>query len=217
MNIHHGTDADGRGCLELLRAGIAALDPDVLFLQEVDRGVARSGFVDQLLGLRATEGAVPIYGQTLTIGTGSYGIGGLISPILYREHEFHLYSERPARAEPRGFLLVHLTNGLTLASTHLSQNVEPALVEWQELLARAKPAVVFAGDFNLTLRQISLPERLRSAFGHRVEPKTWPLPAPTSDLDHILIDSLRIRCTRAETALLDCSDHAAVVVDLEER
>ena len=58
FNILHGRSlADGRVSTERLVEACASLDADVLCLQEVDRGQARSGFVDQTAEVATGIGA----------------------------------------------------------------------------------------------------------------------------------------------------------------
>jgi len=59
FNILHGqAPADGKVSTERLVAACVSLDADVLCLQEVDRGQARSGMVDQTAAVAEAMGAV---------------------------------------------------------------------------------------------------------------------------------------------------------------
>jgi len=59
FNVLHGQGADdGRVSTERLVAACASLDADVLCLQEVDRGQARSGMVDQTAAIAGAMDAV---------------------------------------------------------------------------------------------------------------------------------------------------------------
>ena len=66
-NVKHGLGMDGRIDLDRLAARIRATRPDIVALQEVDRGCGRSGGVDQAawlgerLGMHAAFGAFMDY------------------------------------------------------------------------------------------------------------------------------------------------------------
>ncbi len=56
FNVRHGRDDDGRVDAERLAGAVAALAPDVVALQEVDRGQDRSGGTDLLQAVRQALG-----------------------------------------------------------------------------------------------------------------------------------------------------------------
>ena len=58
-NIHHGEGLDGRIDLPRQAAIMTSAAPDLVALQEVDRGTARAGGVDQLAELARLTGMAP--------------------------------------------------------------------------------------------------------------------------------------------------------------
>jgi endonuclease/exonuclease/phosphatase family metal-dependent hydrolase len=73
-NIRHGTDRASKGTLGAQGRLLAELDADVVMLQEVDRGVERSGFENQLEILSRLCGLEHrVFGSNLRIGSGDYG------------------------------------------------------------------------------------------------------------------------------------------------
>ena len=73
-NIRHGTDHASAPALGEQGRFLSELDADVVLLQEIDRGVERSGFEDQLLVLSRLTGLDHyVFGSNLQIGSGEYG------------------------------------------------------------------------------------------------------------------------------------------------
>ena len=64
-NIHHGEGMDGR--IDLVRQAeiLNREAPDLVALQEVDRGTKRSGGVDQLAELGRLTGLTPTFGRAI--------------------------------------------------------------------------------------------------------------------------------------------------------
>src|SRR5262245_1882638 len=74
FNIKHGSRSDGRVDNRQLVQACAALDADVLGLQEVDRRQARSRFVDQAALVARRLGCRSVYGPVIARGlVGRYG------------------------------------------------------------------------------------------------------------------------------------------------
>ena len=83
LNILHGQRADGSGTVDLplLGRSAAALQPDVLALQEVDVGVPRSGRADQAAAVATATGTAYVFGKAARVG----GIGKYGNALLSRE------------------------------------------------------------------------------------------------------------------------------------
>ena len=87
-NIHHGEGLDGRIDLSRQAEIMKREEPDLVALQEVDRGTVRSGSVDQLAELARLTGLAPVFGQTIALQGGDYGVG-----VLSRLAEWTLLEE----------------------------------------------------------------------------------------------------------------------------
>src|ERR1700674_4525771 len=74
-NIHHGQGTDGRFDLSRLAGVMKRVQPDVVALQEVDRGTERSGGVDQLAELERLTDMHAEFGKTMDYSGGRHGGG----------------------------------------------------------------------------------------------------------------------------------------------
>jgi endonuclease/exonuclease/phosphatase family metal-dependent hydrolase len=156
-NIHHGQGMDGAFDLPRLAGVIAGAEPDLVALQEVDQGTARSGGVNELTELGRLTGMHAVFGKTMDFQGGEYGVGVLSRVPIVKVDNRRLpgSSER----EPRIALTVSVALDdheplLQFTSTHLDQGRDPinriAQADYlNELLA---PDVggpgILAGDMN---------------------------------------------------------------------
>lgn len=227
-NIRHGEGRDGKVDLARQAAVMAAASPDVIALQEVDRGTARSGGVDQLQELARLLGMHAEYGRTMSVDGGEYGIAILSRwPLLGPDTQ-----RLPGLAgrEPRAALTVMIRCGrdgplVQVTSTHLDNTrdasdrmVQASYLE-RVLAVGAQPSIL-AGDFNARwdtdVMRVFTPRWVNPAQGE-------PLPSPGPDgrvrgrPDYVLFrphSSWRV----VESTVLDdnfASDHRPVLTVLE--
>ncbi|MGU3470224.1 endonuclease/exonuclease/phosphatase family protein [Paenibacillus sp. D51F] len=84
-NIQHGMGMDGAMDIQRTAAVIAGAGPDIVFLQEVDRFVSRSGGVDQMMRLAELTGLSHVqFGRSIDLEGGEYGNGILSRYPLQR-------------------------------------------------------------------------------------------------------------------------------------
>src|ERR1700730_14354602 len=76
-NIHHGEGTDGRFDLSRLAGVIKSVQPDVVALQEVDRGTARAAGVDELTELERLTDMHAEFGKAMDYAGGGYGVAVL--------------------------------------------------------------------------------------------------------------------------------------------
>jgi endonuclease/exonuclease/phosphatase family metal-dependent hydrolase len=224
FNIRHGADADERVRPIALARACAALDADVLGLQEVERGRRRSWYVDQgrFVGafLRARHVAGPAIRRSRWRAYGN----SLIARGRVADVDVVDLPRGPDR-EPRAAIIAGVTvRGLQLsvAVTHLQHRParlrhlphdapEQLTAVLDALRARPGPRVVL-GDCNL---QPANARPLFEAAGFTVveHGPTYPADAPRLQLDYIAVSGLRVEAAevRDEAAV---SDHRAVVADL---
>jgi len=82
-NTHHGEGNDGVLDLERISALIRELDPDLVALQEIDRGTERTGGVDQTGVYIEATGLSGIFGSFMDYEGGQYGMAVLSAwPIV---------------------------------------------------------------------------------------------------------------------------------------
>jgi len=150
-NIKHGLGNDGALDLARTAAVIAAARPDVVALQEVDRGCARSGGVDQAAWLGDELGMEHRFDAFMEYDGGEYGMAVLSRLPVISSESFRL----PDGAEPRTALAVRvrLDDGheLVVVGIHLYATRAERLCQARrlaEFLARETAPVILAGDFN---------------------------------------------------------------------
>ena len=213
FNVHHGAGTDGVLDLQRTASVIAETDADLVALQELDRGMKRSGRVDQPAELGRLLGFEVVFFPTLSRGGGEYGIGfASRSPLA--EARFvplpQLGSEEPRGAVTAAF------SGVSVVCTHLSTQTRPRSVQVAAVSAIARGLerpVVVMGDFNqdrAALREL-LGLGFRGTFGHATLTRRLPR---RRQLDHILI-SPDGAIERAWTLRTAASDHVPLVADLD--
>jgi endonuclease/exonuclease/phosphatase family metal-dependent hydrolase len=153
-NIHHGEGTDGKLDLERTARVIKHWNPDLVAVQEVDRGTSRTGKMDQAALLAGQLGMEHVFGKTIDYRGGDYGIL-ILSKFPISRHEMILLPP-PVQKEQRGLLVarIALPGGkiIRLACTHLSvasaeeRAVQAARIN--ELLPDDGTPTLLAGDFN---------------------------------------------------------------------
>ena len=183
-NIHHGEGRDGRLDLERLAGIIASVQPDLVALQEVDRGTERAGRVDQLAELAARLGMHATFGKTLDYQGGEYGVAVLSRWPVFGVENRSLPSSLDH--EPRSALTVRVRVGeggpvIRFTSTHFDHSREPndrldqATAVDLLLAADQLEPDILAGDLNARVDTDVLALLLRAGWTNTV---SAPPPAP---------------------------------------
>ena len=203
-NIRHGQGLDGRLDLERLAGVIRSVQPDLVALQEVDRGAARSEAVDQAAVLGQLTGLAPVYGAFMDFEGGSYGMALLTSWEIARSRNVVLPGAClgcPCNPFPcpeaRSSLVAAVRSRQTgrqivLAGVHFYQSeaerVAQARALAAELAAEADP-VILAGDFN-SERGTAVMDLLGPGW-HILDkappPYTFPAGGPAREIDFVLV------------------------------
>ncbi|MEO8698449.1 MAG: endonuclease/exonuclease/phosphatase family protein [Kofleriaceae bacterium] len=223
-NIHHARGVDGRVDLARIAAVIRSFDPDVVGIQEVDVGRARSGAIDQATELADQLGMTASFAPCIEDGCERYGIATLTRLAVVETRQVMLPRGVHRRSEPRCALVTRLAwpgpnDRLAVINTHLSTVFAERPAQLAALAdASAADQVVLLGDFNCT--PWSRPFRalrgndLRSATAGA---RSWPSRLPFAPIDHILVrGALAVvragawRSGGARTA----SDHLPVIAEL---
>lgn len=153
-NIKHGLGNDGVIDLERAAAVIESLEPDLVALQEIDRGVERTEGVDQAERLGELTGMYSAFGDFMDYQGGQYGMAILSRfPIVERENH-----RLPPGAEPRSALAVRVRLGDTgkevvFVGVHLYRTLAERLCQAAKVfdaVATETVPVIVAGDFNST-------------------------------------------------------------------
>jgi endonuclease/exonuclease/phosphatase family metal-dependent hydrolase len=234
LNMHAGKDAAGRPNLDGVAALVKATGADVVLLQEVDRGTARSGQVDQVDALAQLTGYSAAFGPSLlAYDGGEYGIAVLAREVIgYRATLPLPVSPVQTRAggsrEPRVALLAFLTvrgSSWRAITTHLDPVDDDARAQEVARVAdyareqQAGTPLVVGGDFN------SIPANpvlgplaaagLRDAWLEcgKGDGFTYPAAAPAKRIDYLFLTG-ELHCTAAEVLETQVSDHRPLLVTI---
>lgn len=231
-NVHGCMGMDGRTSPRRIARIIAAQAPDLVALQELDRGRARSRGEHQASAIAELLGYHVVFCPAIVRGDEHYG-HAILSRRPIETVKSELLPEVPGGVwpEPRAALWtrVHLdTLVVNVVSTHLSLSARERLAQMQALLGtdwlgpilETEPAVV-CGDFNFVPG--SVPFRLATARLQDVAqagpPRmhTFASSRPFVRIDHIFASrhfrAERVAVVRNGVTRM-ASDHLPLVADL---
>lgn len=223
-NIHHGEGTDGKVDLPRLANVIKAAKPDLVALQEVDKKVKRTGYVDQLAELAKLTGMHGTFGKQIPYDGGDYG-QAILSKTEIGEQTIHLLPGMPNREQRIAYEVRVTVHGETISfvSTHL-HHANAAFREQQatklkDLFAKTEHPVILAGDLNANPDSKPLDILDKQWKRATADPKLWTFPAvkPTKQIDYILFKPGN-RFKVIEAKVIDeavASDHRPVLVVLE--
>lgn len=222
-NTHHGEGTDGVLDLERIGRLINEMAPDLVALQEVDRLVERTGFVDQPAEYGALTGMEHIFGGFMEYQGGHYGMAILSKlPVLDWTNQ-----RLPPGTEPRTALTAKVQlpgsgREFVFSGIHFYNTEEERLAQAETLmgvLAAETGLVILAGDFN-SAPDSPVMERLGTQWS--IIPKegpsfTYPSHDPEREIDFVLVRPktgfrvLEHRVLNETTA----SDHRPIFLVLE--
>jgi len=233
-NVHRCVGTDKKLDVERVAAVIAHSRPDIVALQVLDVGRARTGSVDQARGLAELLGMRSHFHAALHVEEEQYGDAILtaLPERLVRAGALPGYP-RIRGLEPRGAVWVAVDVGgveLQVINTHLGlvpgeQQVQATALlgeQWMMADAFTAPAVLL-GDFNATPYSQTyrmLQTVMRDAqVGRRTSPTaTFPSRFPFMRIDHVFvsggIEVLSVASPYDPVARV-ASDHLPLIVDLE--
>ena len=226
-NIHVGVGMDKKLDLPRVASVINAQHPDLVGLQEVDRGVTRTQRIDEVVELAKLTRMDYAFAFNLHYQGGQYGVA-ILSRFPIRATDHRLY-QNTREAERRGFIRAEVSvHGyvLNFVTTHLDYQYEDGrLFEAQQLLSAlqdVKGPLVIVGDFN-DIPAGRAYQLMRYQFGDAwVESRStdegfsYPTDKPAKRIDYIFFRSTdRVRTKRAWIVDTQASDHVPVVADLE--
>jgi endonuclease/exonuclease/phosphatase family metal-dependent hydrolase len=227
-NIHHGEGLDGKVNLERIAHLIRREGADIVALQEVDQGVARTARRDFPAELAQLTGMTCVFSNNHTFQGGNYGNAVLSRFPVKRWTNFHYRMLRPN--EQRGLLqLVLDVHGreVVIMNTHIDHRPDDAErwsnIEEIESVVRehtGKP-IILAGDFN-DVPGSRVHQRLSHTFDDTWERigngdgLTIPAEAPRKRIDYLWISKggtitpLKVRVVPS-----DASDHLPVLAEFQ--
>lgn len=236
-NVHSCIGTDRRHSPERVAHVIASLKPDVVALQEIDVGRARTGGIDQAHILASQLGMQAFFNASTRVGPERYGDAILTAlPVeMRRTGQLPGFHDR-IRVEPRGALWATVDvagHKVQVVNTHLGvwpheQQLQLSTLLGPEWLGHpdCHDPVVFVGDFNAP-PGLAPYRRLASRFtdvqkewGKRKARPTYPGRMPTLRLDHVWLrgraEIVNVEVVRTPLARV-ASDHLPLVVDLDVR
>jgi endonuclease/exonuclease/phosphatase family metal-dependent hydrolase len=226
-NIHVGVGMDKRLDLQRIADVINREHPDLVGLQEVDRGVTRTQGVDEIAELARLTQMEYAFAHNLDYQGGQYGVAILSRlPILKTDHRMYLNKRE---AERRGMIRIEVNrNGrdLSFATTHLDYKYEDGRIfeagQLVDLLKGQNVPTILVGDFNVEPTGDSY--KLVAGYFHDVwldnkakeRGPTYPADRPAKRIDYIFYKTNSgVRARKAWTINTQASDHVPVVADLE--
>jgi endonuclease/exonuclease/phosphatase family metal-dependent hydrolase len=238
-NIHHAEGMDREIDIDRIAKVILGERPDVVALQEVDRGVERTKKVDIITRLADLTDMTYAFGKTIDYQGGEYGNAILTRFPILEEH--NLRYTKSSGGEQRG--LMHLVldvrgDEVVVANTRLDErsNDSARVASVEELVRTLKNytsrPVIACGDFNDASDSQALSQLTKdftdtwmlTATG---DGSTYPSGAPQKRVDYVFVlknqkpDSssatVQIRPISARVVQSSASDHLPLVVELELR
>jgi endonuclease/exonuclease/phosphatase family metal-dependent hydrolase len=225
FNTHHGEGLDGELDLERIGRLIESTRADLVALQEIDRLVERTGFIDQADEYAEHAGLEPLFGAFMSYQGGQYGMALLSGlPILdWANHRL------PDGAEPRTALtarvrLPNTAREVVFSGIHFYRTEEERMAQARaltDILADETGIVILAGDFN-SLPGSPVMDYLGADFEivqKRGSAFTFPADEPAREIDFMLVrpgSSFEV----LEHRVLDervASDHRPIFLVLEIR
>jgi endonuclease/exonuclease/phosphatase family metal-dependent hydrolase len=236
-NVHRCVGTDQKLDVGRIAAVIAAEAPDIVALQEVDVGRARTGGVDQAHEIARRLGMSSRFHAALKVEEELYGDAVLtaLPERLIQAAPLPGYAPVP-QLEPRGALwvAVEIAEGreLQFINTHLGlvpreQQIQAAALAGPAWLGhpRRTDPIVLTGDLNAGRRSrvhatlaavLSDAHALRPGGAPRV--RTFPSRMPLLRIDHLFVSAgVRVTSMRAAATPLArlASDHLPLVADVE--
>ncbi|HVK09665.1 MAG TPA: endonuclease/exonuclease/phosphatase family protein [Gemmataceae bacterium] len=225
-NVHHGEGTDGKLDLARIAKVITTAKPDLVALQEIDRGAKRTGGVDQAAELARLTGLHVEFGKAIDLQGGAYGLATLSRYPLHgaRVHPLPGKKGQEARIVLEARVEVGAGRAITFLNTHFQHDDAATRAEQaakvSDLFAGADGPVVLAGDLNATPE--SEPMKALAKHWTPATPfdrglKTIPAGAPKSQIDYVLVRPAG-RFKVVEATVIEekvASDHRPVLAVLE--
>ncbi len=232
-NVHRCVGVDGRLSTARIAEVIAACNPDIVALQELDVGRLRTGGVDQAHAIAEELGMQMHFHPAFRVMEEAYGDAILTTrpSKLVKAGPLPGWG-RGAFVEPRGALWASVNVGgaeVQVINTHLGLRGPERLLQIEALLGHdwfchptCRDPVLIAGDFNAiprsrVYRRLSLHLRDAQTAPHAPRPRpTYPTRTPFLRVDHVFV-SRSLEVLRAETIRTPlarvASDHLPLLIE----
>ena len=226
-NIHVGVGMDKKLDLQRIADVINKERPDLVGLQEVDRGVERTQRKDEIVELAAMTKMEYAFAHNLDYQGGQYGVA-ILSRFKINSIDHRMYQNR-RETERRGMIRaeVRIDGKLVhFVTTHLDyQFVDGRLFEAEQMLdflRDIKGPLIVVGDFNDepsgSTYKLMMNQFDDAWVNSRQKATGWSYPAdkPIKRIDYVLIrKTARLKAKKSWVVETLASDHIPVVVELE--
>ena len=234
-NVHRCVGNDRRLDVGRVAAVLAGLEPDIVALQELDVGRARTGGVDQAHEIARRLDMACHFHAALTVEEERYGDAILtcFPERLVKSGPLPGYDRIP-QLEPRGAIWVEVTiDGVAVQviNTHLGlvpreQQIQAAYLAshaWLQHPGCQGPKILL-GDFNATATSVVYRTFMGQLSAARTLAKvktptaTFPSPLPVLRIDHVFVSpEITVGGVFAPFAPITraASDHLPLVMDFE--
>jgi endonuclease/exonuclease/phosphatase family metal-dependent hydrolase len=227
-NIHVGVGMDKKLDLQRIADVIKKEKPDLVGLQEVDRGVKRTEGRDEIVELAGLTGMQYAFAHNLDYQGGQYGVA-VLSRFPIKEIDHRKYENR-REAERRGMIRVEVDIGggkmVNFVTTHLDYQFDDGrLFETEQMLKflqDVKAPLIVVGDFNDeptgSAYKLMSGEFDDSWIKGRAKDAglSYPADKPSKRIDYIFVrraDGTKTK--KAWVASTLASDHIPVVAEME--
>jgi endonuclease/exonuclease/phosphatase family metal-dependent hydrolase len=226
-NIHVGVGMDKKLDLQRIADLINREQPDLVGLQEVDRGVKRTEEKDEIAELAKLTRMDFSFAPNLDYQGGQYGVA-ILSRHLIQKADHQKY-ENKREAERRGMLRVEVEidgRKVNFVTTHLDYQFEDGRLFETEQLLRLLGGVtgplIISGDFNDEPAG-SAYKLMRATFEDawlqskaKGQGLTFPANQPVKRIDYIFTrTSDRIRVKKSWVVSSLASDHLPLMAEIE--
>lgn len=224
-NIHHGEGLDGKVDVARIAEVIKRERADVVALQEVDKGVARTQRRDLPMELAALSGMRCVFSNNFNYQGGEYGNAVLTRfPVL---SSTNLHYTMLRTNEQRGLLQLRLEVGgreLIFMNTHIDFRGDDSerllnVSQIQDVARGYGRTLILCGDFNDTPGSRTH-QRMKQAFDDAWERAgqgsgfSYPAEGGKKRIDYVWVSrNSPVEPTSAEVIATDASDHLPVLVE----
>jgi endonuclease/exonuclease/phosphatase family metal-dependent hydrolase len=228
-NIHVGVGMDKKLDLKRIADVILKEKPDLVGLQEVDRGVTRTEGKDEIAELAKLTRMDYAFAHNLDYQGGQYGVA-ILSRFLIQKIDHQKY-QNLREAERRGMLRVEIEvegHRIDFVTTHLDyQHTDGRLFETEQMLKfleEVKNPLIVSGDFNDDPAGSSYQLMLRGfddawiASHAKGMGLSYPADKAIKRIDYVFLRKIdRWRVKKAWVVETLASDHLPLVADVELR
>jgi endonuclease/exonuclease/phosphatase family metal-dependent hydrolase len=225
-NIHVGVGMDKKLDLQRIADVINKEKPDLVGLQEVDRGVKRTEGKDEIVELAQMTKMDYAFAHNLDYQGGQYGVA-ILSKYLLKNVDHKMFENR-REAERRGMLRAEVEiDGkiVNFVTTHLDYQFEDGRVfeteQMLRFLASVKGPMIVVADLND--EPVGAAYKLMDTLFDdawvvskaKGDGFSYPADKPVKRIDHIFYRSDTAKAKKAWVVTTLASDHIPVMAEIE--